>query len=100
MVNRSRHQLIDSTGLGYWSIDYTFLVEVGSRDAKNLLSSNNLAFPIKGYAFIVKVWSKFDRELTVTYHTFIAQRLVNQSTPSSTGQGYFLAFLALEARNL
>ena len=66
---------------------------------KSSLSSSNLSFPIEGYVFQVEgyvfpveVRSRSGRGLTIVCHAFNAQQLVNRSTPSSTGRGYFLAF--------
>ena len=73
---------------------------------KSSLSSSNLSFPIEGYVFpaegyvfqvegyvfLVEVRSRSGRGLTIVCHAFNAQQLVNRSTPSSTGRGYFLAF--------
>ena len=75
--------------LRYQSIDYTFLVEFWSRDAKNLLSLS-VAFLFRSGNMSSR--SRFGQGLTVTYHAFNAQRLVNQSTPNLIDWGCFLAF--------
>ena len=59
---------------------------------KSSLSFNSLAFSIEGYVFSIEVQSSTGQNLTITWHAFIVQRLVNQLTPISTSWGYFLEF--------
>ena len=78
--------------LGYRSTNYTFPIEVWSRDVKNIFS-----FSVAFLSWLrdMSSGSRSSRDIRVTYHAFNTQRLVNRSTPNLIGQDCFLTFWLL-----
>ena len=89
MVNWSRHWSIGSTDLGTGQP----ITPYKSRSSQEMQKIFSLQIGLHSQSMAMPSQSRSDRGLIVTYHAFIAQWLVNQSTLISTNWGYFLTFL-------